>query len=370
MHRAFLLAIAVCAAGQIPAQPDISERVKTLKLPPGFEISVFAGKVGGARVLAFSPSGVLYVSVTRDGKVIALPDPQHTGKAGAPVTIVAGLKMPHGIAWKGNDLYVAETDRVLVVKDADKLPASPLTPVELIKGIPEGGMHYTRTILFGRDGKLYLSAGSDCNLCKEADPRRAAITRYNADGTGEEVYASGLRNSVGLRLHPTKDEIWSTDNGRDYLGDDLPSEEVNIITSKGQDFGWPYCYNNRVPDPQTGTPERCATTTAPALQVQAHSAMLSFDFYRGKVFPEPYRSSVFVASHGSWNRTVPTGYKIMRLVIENDRPVRYEDFVAGWLGPDGRSWGRPVDAVSGPDGALYVSDDRSGTIYRIAYTGK
>ncbi len=219
-------------------------------------------------MLAFSPSGVLYVSNTRDGMILALPDADHDGRADGVIRVAVGLNLPHGLAFRGRDLYVAETSRLVLLKDADPPPPSPLRPTVLLSGLPARGMHFTRTILFGRDGKLYFSAGSDCNVCREADARRAAVLRFNADGSGQEIYAHGLRNAVGMRLHPRKDEIWVTDNGRDWLGDDLPPDEIDILTHPGQDFGWPYCYGKRVVDPEMGSPARCAPTEPSALPAQ------------------------------------------------------------------------------------------------------
>jgi glucose/arabinose dehydrogenase len=249
----------------------------------------------------------------------------------------------------------------------DGASAGQATPI--VSNLPDGG-HSTRTIVFGADGKLYVSIGSSCNVCKEKDPRRAAVVRYNADGTGEDIFATGLRNSVGLAWHPTTKELWGTDNGRDMLGDDVPPDEINIIR-QGQNYGWPNCYADRVPDAEFGSPEFCRKTEPPVAKLQAHSAPLGLAFYTGTQFPKEYHGDLFVAFHGSWNRSKKTGYKVVRLRIGNGRVNDVRDFITGWLSPDGREevLGRPVDLVVGKDGGLYLSDDAAGVIYRIGYRG-
>jgi glucose/arabinose dehydrogenase len=237
-----------------------------------------------------------------------------------------------------------------------------------VSGLPDGG-HSTRTILFGGDGKMYVSIGSSCNVCREKDPRRAAIVRYNRDGGGEEIFATGLRNSVGITWHPATKELWGTDNGRDLLGDDSPPDEINIIR-EGKNYGWPNCYADRVVDREFGTAEICQKSEAPAVKLQAHSAPLGLAFYTGKQFPREYQGDLFVALHGSWNRSKKTGYKVVRVKIENGRPGQVEDFITGWLTENETVWGRPVDLIVGKDGALYLSDDAGGVVYRISYHGR
>ena len=236
-----------------------------------------------------------------------------------------------------------------------------------------GGGHSTRTILFA-NGKMYVAAGSSCNVCVEDDKRRAAVTEYNEDGSGERTFASGLRNAVGLTVNPKTGTIWATDNGRDWLGDDLPPEEVNDLGPRGGNAGWPYCYGNRVPDRSQSKDYDCSKTIAPAVEMQAHSAPLGLLFYDGEMFPPEYRGSLFVTFHGSWNRSVPTGYKVVRIKF-NDKGEPQgppEDFISGWIRPGetkkGKWMGRPVGLVVGPDGALYVSDDSAGVVYRVTWS--
>jgi len=357
-----LLAAACGRAPELPAAPAEAAR----GLAPGFQLSVYAEGLTRARFMAFGPDGTLYVGTTsRAGTVWALPDRNQDGKADEVIAFAEGLRSPHSVAWHGEWLYVGETHRVIRLRDTDgDLRADEQEVV--VADLPAGGQHSTRTVGFGPDGGLYVSVGSSCNVCKEDDPRRAAILRFNSEG-GEPLstYARGLRNAVGFTWHPETKEMWATDNGRDWLGDDLPPEELDLIRA-GDDHGWPYCYGNRVPDPDLGSEERCAKTQPATFEMQAHSAPLGLAFYTGEQFPEEYRGDLFVAFHGSWNRSVPTGYKVVRVRFRDGRPVGIEDFVDVWL-EGGRVTHRPVDVKTGPDGALYISDDRGGTVFRVTY---
>jgi glucose/arabinose dehydrogenase len=336
---------------------------RVLHLPPGFEIGVFASGLPHARFMALDGEGNLYLSQPREGKISVLRDLEGDGVADEVLTYAEGLNLPHGLAFSGAWLYVAENDRVERLKDEDgDLQAD---RKELIIGdLPGTGGHFTRTIGFGPDGEMYVSVGSSCNVCED-DPRRAAILRFHRDGSGEEVFARGLRNSVGLVWHPETGEIWATDNGRDWLGDDLPPDEINIVR-RNRHYGWPYCYGRKVPDPAYGDATFCEETEAPAVELQAHSAPLGLRFYEGDLFPEEYRGTLFVAYHGSWNRKVPTGYKIVRVEFQKGE-ARVEDFLTGWLTGE-EKWGRPVDVLVGKDGSLLISDDYGGVIYRVSYS--
>jgi glucose/arabinose dehydrogenase len=343
-----------------------------LKAPPGFHISVFAEEVDGARMMVFSPGGVLLVSESGEGKVVALPDPKHAGKAERAVDVLSGLNEPHGLAFYEGKLYVAENDKVRRY-DWDEANLRASNP-KALADLPRGGGHSTRSLLF-RGGKMYVSAGSSCNVCIEKDPRRAAVTQFNPDGSGQKIFAKGLRNAVGLAVNPNTDTVWVTVNGRDWLGDNLPPEVIVDLGKDGGDAGWPYCYGDRVPDSKFTKPgdNRCKNVIAPKVQIQAHSAPLGLAFYEGSEFPAEYRNSIFVAFHGSWNRSVPTGYKIVRVKLDdNGQPQGgAEDFITGWLAPGetkkGRWMGRPVGIVFGSDGSMYVSDDAGSVIYRITY---
>ncbi len=347
--------------------------LRRLTLPPGFHIAIFAD-VPNARQMAFSPGGVLLVTDMSDGTVLAFPDAKHTGHADRMVPVLSGLDLPHGIAFHKGKLYVAEIDAVRRY-DWDESELRAGNAQKIVNFPTSGGGHTTRTILFANN-KMYVAVGSSCNVCTEDDKRRAAVTVYNEDGSNQRAFASGLRNAVGLAVNPRTNTIWATDNGRDWLGDDLPPEEVNDLGPKGGNAGWPYCYGNRVPDRSQSKDYDCSKTIAPVVEMQAHSAPLGLLFYDGEMFPPEYRGNLFVTFHGSWNRSVPTGYKVIRIKFnekgEPEGPP--EDFISGWLRPGetkkGVWMGRPVGIVVGPDGAMYVSDDSAGVVYRVTWEGK
>jgi len=334
-----------------------------LYLPPGFKISVFSARLTKPRMLAVGPDGFLYVSLPETGKIAVLPDRNHDGVADNAYVFASGLIRPHGIVWQGHDLIVAEADKLTLLRDENgDLKAEVRKTVA--NDIPSGGIHWTRSVAVGPSGKLYVSVGSSCNACEETEEKRASITRYSTNGNGTKVYATGLRNSVGMAFHPEKGELWAVDNGRDHLGDDVPPEELNKIIDGG-DYGWPYCFGDRTPDPELGSPWRCKNTIPPVQKMQAHSAPLGITFGSGLKFPQRFKHALFVAYHGSWNRTVPTGYKLVVLPFKDGKPDGlFQDFATGWI--DGNEyWGRPVAPVVGGDGALYLSDDHAGAIYRI-----
>mgnify|MGYP001587956624 CR=1 FL=1 len=336
-------------------------RGRSIYLPEGFQINIYAAGLDGARFMTVGPEGDIYLSEMGAGRIVVLPDRDGDGVADDAITYADGLDRPHGLAFYNGSLYAAETGRVLRLPDADGDLRADLQEV-IIPDLPARGGHITRTIGFGPDGMLYVSVGSSCNVCED-DPRRAAILRFTPDGRNEEVYAPGLRNAVGFLWRPGTGELWATDNGRDMLGDDIPPDEVNIV-AQGRHYGWPYCYGDRVADPAFDRAEFCEGTEPPLVKLQAHSAPLGLRFYTGIKFPEEYRGDLFVALHGSWNRRVPTGYKVVRVRLSD--PPTVEDFATGWLVGE-RAWGRPVDILVGKDGALYVSDDYAGAVYRISY---
>ena len=346
--------------------------LKQLKLPDGFHIAVFADNIDGARMLTFTPGGVLLVSESGEGKVVALPDPKHTGKADRTVDVLSGLNEPHGIAFYQGKLYVAENDKVLRY-DWDEANVRATNP-KTLTDLPTGGGHSTRSLLF-HGGKMYVSAGSSCNVCIEKDPRRATVMEFNPDGSGQKIFAKGLRNAVGLAVNPKTDTVWVTVNGRDMLGDDLPPETIYDLGKSGGDAGWPYCYGGRVPDSQFTKPgdNRCQSVLEPKVQMQAHSAPLGLAFYEGSMFPPEYRNNIFVAFHGSWNRSVPTGYKVVRVKLDDKGQPQggAQDFITGGLAPGetkkDRWMGRPVGIAFAADGSMYLSDDAGGVIYRVTW---
>lgn len=332
--------------------------VQTLHVPSGFVIEAVAEDVRGIRTLRFGPDGMLYAVQSRDGRVVRM-DPSDGRR---PVEVATGLNRPYGLAFHDGWMYVGETDAIVRFRGPDYT-----TRQSVVEGIPGGG-HWTREIAFGPDGMLYVSIGSSCNVCEENDPRRASVVRYRPDGSDETIVAEGLRNSAGLAFHPETGALWASQNERDNLGDDLPLEEINIL-SDGDHFGWPYCYGDRVPNPEyRDRTNFCAGTARPAIGLTAHSAPLGMVFYTGRQFPEEYHGDLFVALHGSWNRSERSGYKLVRVTVEAGRPVAVEDFATGWL-TRGRVTGRPVYPAVGPDGSLYLSEDEAGRVYRIRWVG-
>jgi glucose/arabinose dehydrogenase len=344
-----------------------------LKLPPGFAIAIFARDLKGARVLALDPGGNLLVSLTSQGKVVALPDKNGDGVADSVVTVLEGLNRPHGLAFGPGDeprLYVAETHQVEAYDyDPERLTA---TRPEKIADLPPGGRHFTRSLVFlpgARGHRLLISVGSSCDVCEEEDWRYAKILAVDAAGGDLTTFVSGLRNSVFMAVHPLSRHVWATEMGRDYLGDDLPPDEINIIL-KGSHYGWPYCYGKRVHDDQfdpTGAHrESCADTIPAFIDIPAHSAPLGLAFFPEE-WPQEFRYNLLVAYHGSWNRTVPTGYKVVRHRLDRaGNPVDAEDFITGWLTPAG-ALGRPVDILITDDGVIFISDDKAGVVYRVVY---
>jgi glucose/arabinose dehydrogenase len=342
--------------------------LNTIKLPAGFTIDVFA-EVKNARSLAISPSGVVYVGNRNGDKVYAVKDVNGDGKADKKWIIASGLKTPNGVAFKDGDLYVAEVNRILKFEEIESKLSAPPKPVVVNDSYPTDAHHGWKYIAFGPDGKLYVPVGAPCNICEPKDEVYASITRINADGTGREVFASGVRNTVGFTWHPITSELWFTDNGRDMLGDDLPPCELNNAPQAGMHFGYPYCHAGNIKDPEFGKKRACAEFTAPAQRMGPHVAPLGIKFYTGNKFPESYRNQAFIAEHGSWNRSKKIGYRISLVKLEgNKKAVSYETFASGWLNDTTQdAWGRPVDVLMLEDGSMLVSDDYADVIYRISY---
>ena len=340
--------------------------LKDIKLPPGFEIGVYAGNVPNARSLTLSPKGTLFVGSLKEGKVYAVVSQAGETEAKKIFTVAQGLNMPNGVAFRNGALYVAEVNRVLRYDDIESHLANPPKPVTVNDQFPKDRHHGWKFIAFGPDGLLYVPVGAPCNICEPDQNRYALISRLKADGTGTEVFARGIRNTVGFDWHPVTKELWFTDNGGDNLGDDVPPDELNHAPKQGLNFGYPYCHGGDIPDPQFGKKRSCSEFIPPAQKLGPHVAALGMRFYTGSMFPAEYRNQIFIAEHGSWNRSTPIGYRITIVQLENGKAVSYKPFAEGWL-QRGQAWGRPVDVLVMPDGALLVSDDEAGAIYRIRY---
>lgn len=345
-------------SGQTPPAGMVAQQIAghTLFLRPGFKINVFAD-LGGVRNLALGPGGAVYAALQGPGRVVRIAHANGDSVAGATDDAATGLNGPFGIAFRGDTMFVGEMTRVT------RFAPGSSSGQTIVSGLPSGG-HSTRTVVFGPDGYMYVAVGSSCNICDESDQRRAAVTRFHADGSGEHRFSTGLRNSVGLAFNPSTGELWATNNDRDNLGDDLPHEHLNILKD-GKYYGWPQCYLPGKPNPEYSS-ANCSTVEPPAITFQAHSAPLGITFYTASKFPD-YQGDAFLTYHGSWNRSVPTGAKVVHVKVQNGKPVSIEDFVTGWQLPDGSRWGRPVAVLALPDGALLISDDQGGRIWRVTY---
>jgi glucose/arabinose dehydrogenase len=366
--RGRILATAVFVyllTGCAPARTQEGLHLDRIEMPPGFAIGLYA-RVPGARSMAMSPAGVLYVGTRESGRVYAVLDRDRDHTADAVITLAEGLRSPNGVAFRDGALYVAEISRILRFDAIEDHLPSPPAPVVVRDDFPRDAHHGWKTIAFGPDGRLYVPVGAPCNVCDEENPVYATIMRMAPDGRALEIFAKGVRNTVGFDWHPETGELWFTDNGRDWMGDDRPPDELNRAPAQGLHFGFPYCHGGRIPDPEFGFEAACREFEPPAIPLGPHVAALGMAFYTGRMFPASYRHQIFIAEHGSWNRTEPIGYRVTLVRLEGNRAVDYTIFAQGWL-QDGRAWGRPVDVLVMPDGALLVSDDRAGAIYRIHY---
>lgn len=349
---------------EVPPEKVLRERIR---LPQGFSFSLYATDLPGARLLRFTDTGDLLVSLPRSGRIVLLErDADGDGQPDGRYDLLSGLNRPHGMDLWDGWLYVAEADaigRILFDAKGGKVKGQ----FERIAALPGGGFHQSRTLRFGPDGGLYASVGSSCNVCEEKDPRRAALLRFPVEGGQGEIYASGLRNTVGFAWRPGTEELYGVDNGRDLLGDNFPPDELNVI-ERGQFYGWPYASGNKVADPDLGAghEEAIRKSIAPVYAFDPHTAPLSIVFLEAEHWPADYRGAVLVALHGSWNSSVKVGYKVVSLHFAKDGKISERPFVTGFeMNED--VIGRPVDVVEGPDGAIYISDDFTGSIYRVTY---
>jgi glucose/arabinose dehydrogenase len=348
--------------------PSAAADAGDIKLPPGFAIAVYAADVPNARQMALGPAGVVFVGSRSAGKVYAVVDRDGDQRADEVHVLASGLQMPSGIAFRDGALYVAAVDRILKFPDVARDLRRPPAPEVVSRAYPGDGHHGWKFIAFGPDGRLYVPVGAPCNVCEPPGPLHATITRVELPGGRPEVVARGVRNSVGFDFHPGTGELWFTDNGRDWLGDDQPPDELNRLSRTGEHFGFPYCHGNGVADPDYNRGRACDQFTPPAMPLGPHVASIGMRFYTGSMFPEKYRGGIFIAEHGSWNRATPIGYRVTFAKLEGNRAVAYKTFAEGWL-KGATASGRPADVLVMPDGALLVADDQGGRIYRISYTG-
>ena len=350
-----------------PVDPPPLEdpRLTQIELPEGFHIRVYAKGVPGARSLSLSPSGTLFVGTRSSGRVYALRDEDGDHKAERVIILARGLNRPNGVAFKDGDLYVAEVSRILRYRYIEAHLDNPPPPEIVNDAFPTDRSHGWKFIRFGPDGLLYVPVGAPCNICASPDPY-ASIGRLNPSTGDFEVVSRGVRNSVGFDWHPETGEMWFTENGRDWMGDELPPDELNRVTADGQHFGYPYCHGTNIVDPDFGAQRGCDEFVPPVQELGPHVAALGMRFYTGNMFPAEYRDQIFIAEHGSWNRTSKIGYRLTLVRLAADGAVSYEPFAEGWLQEES-NWGRPVDVLVMPDGSLLVSDDQAGLIYRISY---
>lgn len=370
-----LLVMLVVAVQSQPAPANLP--LETIKLPPGFSIDVYATGVQNARQMALGGNGTLFVGSRQAGRVHAVVDRDKDNKADQVYTIASGLRMPSGLAFRDGALYVAEVNRILRYDGIESKLESPPQPAVVNDKLPTEDHHGWKYLGFGPDGWLYVPVGAPCNVCERSDDERfATILRMKLDGSGTEVFARGIRNTVGFDWHPQSRELWLAENGRDNMGDDVPPDEMLRAHKPGLHFGFPYCHGGDTPDPQFGANRPCKEFEPPAQKLGAHVAAIGMKFYTGRMFPTEYRNQIFVAEHGSWNRSAPQGYRIMLIKVQGNKAVSYTPFAEGWLRgirssgrgrTIGDAWGRPSDVLVMPDGSLLIADDEAHVIYRVTY---
>ena len=359
----FVDSFSKAASSQPP--PPSDPRLTRIELPEGFHIRIYAEGITGARSMSLSPDGTLFVGTRPSGRVYALRDEDGDHKAERIIVLARGLNNPNGVAVKDGDLYVAEINRILRYRNIEAQLDNPPQPEIVNDAFPTNRSHGWKFIRFGPDGLLYVPVGAPCNICNRGDPY-ASIGRLDTNGNFS-IIARGIRNTVGFDWHPETGELWFTDNGRDRMGDDVPPDELNRITVNGQHFGYPYCHGTNIADPVFGDQRSCGEFVAPVQNLGPHVAALGMRFYTGDMFPEEYRNQIFIAEHGSWNRSSKIGYRVTLVRLDGNRAISYEPFAKGWLQGES-NWGRPVDVLVMPDGSLLVSDDQAGLIYRISYS--
>lgn len=346
-------------------KPDLP--LGDIKLPKGFKIDIYA-VADNARSLAYGENGTVFIGNRSGNSVYAVRDEDGDKYAEKVYVIYSNFKnSPNGVAIKNGDLYVAEISKIWRFRDIEENLDNPPEPELIYDDYPTDKHHGWKYIAFGPDGLLYVPVGAACNICESEKPIYASITRINVENPDPEIFAEGVRNTVGFTWHPETGEMWFTDNGRDWLGDDEPPCELNHAPRKGLHFGYPYCHGGVISDPEFGDKRDCSEFRKPAQNLGPHVAPLGLKFYTGNMFPPEYKNQILIAEHGSWNRSVPIGYRVTMVSLDGNRSLGYADFATGWLQKDGTAWGRPVDILVMPDGAILVSDDKAGVVYRISY---
>lgn len=378
----FLMALSSCKEGattKTAAVPLVQYKeapsnlpLERLKLPPGFKIEVYADSIDGARSMAIGEEGTLFVGTRNDKTVYAIQDLDKDYRADHVTILDSTLEVPNGIAFRNGSLYVAEVGRLLRYDSIESKLNNPPNPVVVYDDYPTEFHHGWKYIAFGPDDKLYVPVGAPCNICDstDADARYASITRMDPDGSNREIYARGVRNTVGFTWHPETSELWFTDNGRDLMGDDIPPCELNRVEEAGQHFGFPFCHGGTIADPEFGDQRPCSDFVPPVQALGAHVAPLAVKFNTGTMFPSTYTNVALIAEHGSWNRSKKSGYRISMVTLEDNKAVSYETFIEGWLDEESqKQFGRPVDLLFMEDGSLLISDDYGDAIYRVTYDG-
>ena len=340
-------------------------RLDQLTLPKGFHVAVYSDRVPNARELALGTNGTVFVGSSGAGKVYALTDSTGDGVADKVRVVASGLRNPIGVAFHDGDLYVSAVSKIFVLHNVEQHLDEPPKPELVTDKLPGKGHHGGRFLAFGPDGKLYVPIGAPCNICNPG-PDYAKLIRMKADGSDWQHVATGIRNTVGFDWQPGTKRLWFTDNGRDMLGDDIPSDELNEITRLGQNFGYPYCHQGDIADPEFGKGHACSEFVPPALKLGAHVASLGMRFYQGKQFPVSYHGAILIAEHGSWNRTRKSGYRVMVVRLKGSKVLSYEPLISGFEQNE-RAWGRPVDVQPMADGSVLVSDDLAGAVYRVTH---
>lgn len=375
LTRVLFFVIITCSVGYGLIEENLLEEksqnpLSNIILSPGFSISIFA-KVDNARSMAKGPNGLIFVGTRGSDKVFAIRDGDSDGEAEEKYIVARGMNSPNGVAFRNGDLYIAEVDRILRIPNVEDNLQRIRKPEVVYDQYPGKRHHGWKYISFGPDGKLYVPVGAPCNICKSGNAIFASITRLDIERKKVEIFAEGVRNTVGFDWDPRTGHLWFTDNGRDMLGDDRPPDELNTAPKIGMHFGYPYCHSNSITDPKYGKLRKCNQFTGPSQNLGPHVAALGMKFYTGKMFPSKYRNQIFIAEHGSWNRSRKVGYRISLVSLDTDgKAISYEPFAYGWLdNATQRTSGRPVDILVMDDGSILVSDDYAGLIYRITYQG-